>query len=167
MTIHYHRPNVLDFEASGFGFDSYPIEVGVVLSSGRCYCSLIYPAPEWQHWDLQAEKIHSISRDKLFTYGKPINVIAYELNQFLAEQTVYSDGWVVDKPWLSKLYYRSGLRPAFNLSSLEMILKEPQMQIWSETKHQVITDLALTRHRASSDALIIQETFARTKQLSR
>jgi hypothetical protein len=43
-----------------------------------------------------------------------------------------------------------------------MILKEPQMAIWSQTKSEVINDLALTRHRASADALIIQETFNRT-----
>jgi hypothetical protein len=29
------RPNVIDIEASGFGIDSYPIEVGVTLSTGQ------------------------------------------------------------------------------------------------------------------------------------
>jgi hypothetical protein len=39
------------------------------------------------------------------------------------------------------------------------------MEIWTQTKLQVIADLALIRHRASSDALIIQETFTRTLQV--
>lgn len=47
-----------------------------------------------------------------------------------------------------------------------MILKEEQMAIWSEIKNEVIGDLALQRHRASVDAFIIQETFARTRQLA-
>lgn len=161
-----HRPNVIDFEASGLGRDSYPIEVGVVLSNGASYCSLIEPAADWRHWDAQAEQIHGITRDKLFSYGKPIATVAGELNRFLAEQTAYSDGWVVDKPWMSLLFCKSGFEPKFYLSALEMILKEAQMDLWSQVKAQVILDLALTRHRASADALIIQETFVRTRQLA-
>ncbi|WP_446808422.1 hypothetical protein ACH50O_14110 [Methylomonas sp. 2BW1-5-20] len=159
------RPNVIDFEASGFGFDSYPIEVGVVLGSGQKYCALIKPASNWLYWDAQAEQVHGLSRDTLISRGKSIALVAAELNAFLADQTVYSDGWVVDKPWLSRLFYQSGVKPTFYLSALEMILKEAQMDIWTQTKQQVIQDLALMRHRASTDALIIQETYARTRQL--
>lgn len=153
---------MIDFEASGLGTYSYPIEVGVVMSSGQKYCSLIFPASDWQFWDDQAEKLHGITRDALFKYGKPITTVTKELNALLSEKTVYSDGWVVDKPWLTQLFYKSGSEPSFYLSALEMILKEPQMTIWSQTKSEVINDLALTRHRASADALIIQETFNRT-----
>ncbi len=132
------------------------------MSSGEKYCSLIFPAADWQYWDDQAEKVHGITRDTLFKSGKPITTVTTELNALLSEKTVYSDGWVVDKPWLTQLFYKSGFEPSFSLSALEMILKEPQMAIWSQTKYEVINDLALTRHRASADALIIQETFNRT-----
>ncbi|MCK9604973.1 MAG: hypothetical protein M0R33_00810 [Methylomonas sp.] len=159
------RPNVIDFEASGFGEDSYPIEVGVVLANGEKYCAIIKPASSWRFWDEQAEQIHGLNRELLYTHGKPIEVVATELNAFLANRVVYSDGWVVDKPWMSRLYYASGLQPSFYLSPLEMILKEAQMEIWSQIKAEVIDHLLLRRHRASSDALIVQETFARTKQL--
>lgn len=159
------RPNIIDFEASGFGFDSYPIEVGVVLSDGQKYCALIRPADDWQYWDPNAEAIHGLSPDVLSTYGKPISLVASELNSFLKNMTVYSDGWVVDKPWLSRLFCQSGIVPSFFLSSLEYILKEPQMNIWTQTQQQVMAELALTRHRASSDALVIQETYVRTQQL--
>ncbi|PPD18724.1 MAG: hypothetical protein CTY18_05740 [Methylomonas sp.] len=160
------RPNIIDFEASGFGFDSYPIEVGVVLNDGRKYCALIKPAEDWQYWDPNAESIHGLSLEVLWSYGKPINLVARELNVFLENKTVYSDGWVVDKPWLSRLFCQSGLTPSFFLSSLEYILKEPQMEIWTQTQHQIMSELALTRHRASSDALVIQETYVRTQQLA-
>jgi len=163
--LQFYRPNVIDCEASGFGKDSYPIEVGVVLSNGMHYCSLIIPEPEWLHWDLQAEKIHGLSREQLFSSGKPITTVASKLNEFLSEKTVYSDAWVVDSPWMIELFYKSGLKPKFYIRALEMILKEPQMDIWSKIKSQVIDDLALTRHRASSDALIIQETFIRTQEI--
>lgn len=160
------RPNIIDFEASGFGEDSYPIEVGVVLANGDKYCALIKPASKWLFWDEQAEQIHGLSRELLVEHGKPIQLVAAELNAFLAGRVVYSDGWVVDKAWLSRLSYDSGIQPSFYLSPLEMILKEEQMEIWSQIKPEVIADLALQRHRASSDALIVQETFARTKQLT-
>jgi hypothetical protein len=159
------RPNIIDFEASGFGVDSYPIEVGVALNTGEKYCALIKPAHDWLYWDQKAEQVHGLSLEVLRSQGKPIGTVARELNTLLENKTVYSDGWVVDKPWLLRLFYQSGLMPSFFLSSLEYILKEPQMEIWTETKQQVIADLALTRHRASTDALIIQETYARTQQL--
>lgn len=157
-------PNVIDFEASGFGADSYPIEVGVVLADGQKYCALIKPLMGWHFWSAEAERIHGLSREMLIQHGKPVRVVINELNAFLGNQVAYSDGWVVDKPWLSRLYYGSGVEPSFFLSPLEMILKEEQMAIWSETKSEVIDELALQRHRASSDALIIQETFVRTRQ---
>lgn len=160
------RPNIIDFEASGFGEDSYPIEVGVVLANGEKYCALIKPASRWEFWDEQAEQVHGLSREVLYEHGKPIQVVAAELNAFLAGRVVYSDGWVVDKSWLSRLSYDSGIQPSFYLSPLETILKEEQMEIWSPIKQEVIDHLALRRHRASSDALIVQETFARTKQLT-
>ena len=161
------RPAIIDIEASGFGNGSYPIEIGVILSNGKTYCTLIYPAAEWRHWDQQAEALHGISRHTLLNKGKAIAQIAAELNELLAGQTVYSDGWVVDKPWLSQLFQLSGAQPKFSLSPLENILKEPQMEIWSATKAQVIQDLALTRHRASADARIIQETYTRTQKITK
>ncbi|WP_221893836.1 hypothetical protein [Bathymodiolus japonicus methanotrophic gill symbiont] len=47
-------PNVIDIEASGFGVTSYPIEIGIVLSSGKKYCSLIQQAPGWTYWSVEA-----------------------------------------------------------------------------------------------------------------
>lgn len=159
------RPNVIDFEASGFGVDSYPIEVGVVLADGQKYCALIKPAQSWRFWDGEAERIHGLSRELLVAHGKPIREVVSELNAFLGNRVVYSDGWVVDKPWLSRLYYDAHAQPSFYLSPLENILKESQMAIWSDIKREVIEALALQRHRASTDALIVQETFARTRSM--
>ena len=163
---HRINPFIIDIEASGFGSTSYPIEIGVALADGQKFCTLILPAPGWTHWDEEAEKVHHISRQVLETYGKPIQEVADELNKLLAGLTLYSDGWVVDKPWLTTLFYAAGRTMKFNVSPLEMILSEKQMADWKETKDNIIHKLKLARHRASNDAWIIQETFKKTLEMS-
>lgn len=160
------RPFIIDIEASGFGPHSYPIEVGLALELGTKFCSLITPAKDWTHWDAAAEKVRRVPRDILETHGKPATQVALSLNALLGYSTVYSDGWVVDKPWLIELFSQTGVSQQFAISPLEMILSEHQMGIWRDVKEQVTSELALTRHRASFDALIIQETYLRTRNVS-
>ncbi len=157
-------PIIIDIEASGFGPDSYPIEIGLALEEGDKYCTLVHPAPEWTHWDESAEKVHRVSRDILEEYGKPMDEVANELNALLQNKTVYTDGWVVDKPWISKMFDAVGIAPQFTTSSLEMILSEEQMEIWHATKDGILEQMEKKRHRASLDALVIQKTWAETRQ---
>ena len=159
-------PNIIDIEASGFGGDSYPIEVGLVLSNGDKFCSLILPVDGWVHWNNDAEQVHHISRKKLQIYGKPVIQVANELNKLLEGMTLYSDGWVVDKPWLTRLFYASKTEMAFSVSPIEMILSEAQMAVWHEVKDQVITKYNIQRHRASNDAWVIQETYRQTLEMT-
>ena len=156
------KPIIIDVEASGFGSRSYPIEVGVALDDDTKYCSLILPAPDWEHWDSDAEKVHRIARDILETYGNPIQQVAENLNRLLEGKTLYTDGWVVDKPWLTTLFYKAHMEMNFYVSDLEMILSEQQMARWHETKEKVLAEVKKHRHRASFDAWIIQETYKRT-----
>lgn len=156
------NPIIIDIEASGFGSHSYPIEVGIALETDSKYCSLILPDPDWTHWDDEAEKVHRIARDVLETYGKPLREVASHLNELLAGKTLYSDGWVVDKPWLTTLFYKAHMDMRFQVSPLEMILSETQMERWHATKDKVVEEMSMRRHRASYDAWIIQETYKRT-----
>ncbi len=160
------RPSIIDIEASGFGSDSYPIEVGVILTSGARYCSLILPVSEWTHWDVQAAKVHGITRAFLKKYGRPVTEVAQALNSLLAGRTVYSDGWGVDLRWITRLFYTAGIYQQFKVSALENILSEAQMKIWHEVKNQVLAEVKFKRHRATNDALVIQETYARTLVVS-
>ncbi|MEQ8194449.1 MAG: hypothetical protein RIB59_08160 [Rhodospirillales bacterium] len=160
-------PSIIDVEASGFGPDSYPIEIGLALDNGAKYCSLVLPASDWTHWDDEAEKVHRIPRDILEDHGKPMKRVANELNELLENKTVYSDGWVVDHPWLVKLFGTCNIAPKFQTSSLEMILSEEQMEAWHDTKDVVLSEMDLKRHRASYDAYIIQQTWARTRGAGR
>jgi len=157
------RPIILDIEASGLGAQSYPIEVGVAIQADQRFSRIIRPETNWNHWDCSAERLHRIKRELLFACGRPVDQVAGELNDLLAGQIAYSDGWVVDKPWLNLLFRAARVPMKFHLSPLELILTEPQMAIWHKEKHAVETELAATRHRASHDAWIIQETFVRSR----
>lgn len=159
-------PYIIDIEASGFGPESYPIEVGVVLDAGQKYCSLIQPAPDWSHWDNEAELMHGLTRTMLALHGKAVQIVARQLNAMLQGKILYSDGWVVDKPWLTTLFHAAGQQMAFTVSPLEMLLSEAQMAIWHPTKERILTTLHVTRHRASNDAWVIQETYRLTQQLT-
>lgn len=156
-------PIIIDIEASGFGPDSYPIEVGLVLDDGRKYCSLVVPRHDWTHWDPNAETLHGIARATLLAHGKPVFEVAGKLNELLSGRTAYSDGWVVDRPWLDRLYAAAAMRCEFTFSPLEMILSEGQMEAWSDTKRVLLSESQERRHRASYDALVVQETFERTR----
>ncbi len=155
-------PNIIDIEASGFGADSYPIEIGVALSDGSKYCSLIRPLPHWTHWDAEAERTHRLSRALLEAHGKPADEVAAHLNRLLRGSTAYSDGWVLDQPWLNRLFHDALVEREFSFSSLEMILSEAQMATWHPTQDALRLELGSERHRASFDAHVIQETYRRT-----
>jgi hypothetical protein len=159
-------PNILDFEASGFGYESYPIEVGVALTNGERFCTLIQPLEAWEHWDENAQRVHNIARQDLYRFGLPVTDVCARLNQLLAEQTAYCDGWVVDKPWLIKLFDAASMAPSFSLSPIESIQSAGQQQVWNEVKAELLDKFAFDRHRASHDALLIQETFKATRYLS-
>ncbi len=160
------RPYILDVEASGFGSRSYPIEVGLALELDSRYCSLIIPAPDWTHWDQAAQKLHHITRENLQRHGKPLTRVAKDLNRMLSGATVYTDGWSVDKPWITRLFTEAAVSRNFFVSPLELILTEAQMDIWHATKEELVSTLDLSRHRASTDAFIVQETFVRTRDLA-
>ena len=161
------NPIIIDVEASGFGGASYPIEVGIALDDDTTYCSLILPAPEWEHWDIDAEKVHRIAREVLRTHGKPLREVAGNLNALVGGRTAYSDGWVVDKPWLTTLFHEARLPMTFGVSPLEMILTPQQMERWHDTKDLILAEVSEHRHRASFDAWIVQETYKRTRAESR
>ena len=155
-------PYIIDIEASGLGSGSYPIEIGLALGPDQRYCSLIRPAKGWNHWDEQAEQVHQIKRDTLLSAGRPVTEVALELNQLLAHRVVYSDAWGVDNPWVIELFAAAGIHKEFTVSALEMILSEAQIDIWGETRDEVVEELGLRRHRASNDSWILQETYRRT-----
>lgn len=159
-------PTIIDIEASGFGAASYPIEIGIVRYDGAKWCKLLRPFASWVHWDSQAESLHGISQQMLQARGEDPYKVCVELNNFLGNTIVYSDGWVVDNPWLIKLYAAANVDMSFTCRALEYILTEPQMERWHDVKNSLVAEHNVKRHRASSDAMIIQQTYAKTIELT-
>ena len=156
-------PTVLDVEASGFGRNSYPIEVGFVLPDGHAYCALVRPQPDWTHWDAQAEQLHHIPRALLEARGLPAQEVAHVLNTRLAGQTVYSDGWANDYSWLGTLFDAAHMSPRFRLENLRALLSEDEADHWHSVKALVTGERGPHRHRASSDARVLQLTWQRLR----
>jgi hypothetical protein len=155
-------PIIIDFEASGFGIGSYPIEVGFSGRHGEGWCSLIRPEEDWTHWDPEAANIHRIPREILIERGNTARFVAEQLNFFLKGRTVYTDGWGQDYVWMARLYDAAELSPNFKLADLFEIIEEVQLADWDATKEQVLKELCVARHRASSDARVLQLTWLRT-----
>ncbi len=152
-------PVFIDVEASGFGRNSYPVEIGVALENGRTQCFLIEPAHDWTHWDEQAEALHGISRSILKQHGIAINIVARALNELLQDKVVYSDAWGNDQSWVARLYYDAGVRQRFRLAHILELLNGDQVERWETRKRQVLGSMDLSRHRASNDARILQLTY--------
>lgn len=154
---------MIDIEASGFGGGSYPIEVGFVGSDGKTFCGLIRPEPDWLHWDPAAEALHGISREQLQRHGRPVGWMARAINARLSGQVVYCDGWGHDYAWLNRLFEVAALQPSFRLDDLRSLLSEDEAARWHPVTQAVRARLRLTRHRASSDARVLQLAFRQIK----
>lgn len=115
---------VIDFEASSLGSDSYPIEVGVAIATGRqadiaSWSALIKPSPEWKSanaWDRRSEQVHGIRQSQLDEGLQPAEALA-RLNELLTPiGTVWCDGGQYDRFWFDRLCKAAPLvRPAFKL----------------------------------------------------
>jgi hypothetical protein len=159
----FQLPTVLDVEASGFGRNSYPIEVGFVLPDGHTFCTLIRPQAHWTHWDEQAARTHHIPRQVLQERGQAVSLVAQRLNADLRGLTVYSDGWANDYSWLGALFDEADMTPAFRLENLRKLLSEAEAEQWHVVKTQITAERGAQRHRASADARLLQLTFQRLR----
>jgi hypothetical protein len=56
------------------------------------------------------------------------------------------------------------MQQRFRLADITGLIDEEQRERWHDVKLQVISDMGLQRHRASGDALILQETWRRFRQ---
>ncbi len=159
-------PTVLDIEASGFGRNSYPIEIGFVMPDGHTYCTLVQPQPHWTHWDAHAAEVHHITRTLIETRGLPVLEVAHKLNAELRGQTVYSDGWANDYSWLGALFDAADLTPSFKLENLRKLLTEAQAEQWHTVKAEITQERGAQRHRASADARLLQLTLLRVRNVA-
>jgi DNA polymerase III epsilon subunit-like protein len=150
---------ILDIEASGFGRNSYPIEIGYVLPDGRARCTLVRPAAHWTHWDETAEALHGIRRGTLLRHGRPAAEVAQALNDDLGGRVVYCDGWAHDYAWLGALFEEAGFSPQFKLETVGRLLDERRLAGLATARAAALDELGLRRHRASNDARVLQRAL--------
>ncbi|MEK8047551.1 hypothetical protein [Ideonella margarita] len=160
-------PGVIDVEASGFGRGSYPIEVGFVLPDGATVCTLVKPPPHWTHWDGQAESLHGLTRELLDQHGRAPRDVAVLLNQHLAGTVIYCDSWAHDYAWLAVLFEEAGMAPAFRLRHLHELLSDADAAEWDQACADARVALSVGRHRASTDARVLQLALGRLRQRRR
>lgn len=154
---------VLDFEASGGGPESYPIEAGLAIWGGVdqtivTWSGLIQPAPYWDHWDWNAQTIHGIERDEL-AVGSPPAVVAARLSELATGAVVYSDAPMFESWWAEKLYQAAEFEPTWavgDLGDLVDCLDTPQAGRFARWLRQTPK-----RHRAADDAERSLKGFAR------
>jgi hypothetical protein len=141
----------LDFEASGLGTSSYPIEVAWCdAGSGEQDSFLIDPqsVPGWTHWDEVAEGIHGLARGELQAQGVTAAAACWRLNRALEGKMVYCDALEFDHFWMRRLYDAAQMRPLFRLRGLEVLLNAAQRQRFldaiecQDRNHRALDDVA-------------------------
>jgi hypothetical protein len=110
MSLPAAYPCFLDVEASGFGSESYPIEVAWSLPDGEIVRCLIdvSDVPSWTYWDPAAEAVHGIDRDRLVRNGWSVAYVAERLRADLGGRSVYTDAPTFDQAWLERLFCVAG-----------------------------------------------------------
>lgn len=154
-------PCFMDFEASGLGQGSYPIEVAWSGSDARVHSRLIDPSPvpTWSRWDSRAECLHGLSLKRLRQEGRHPVAVARQLNRHLAGQWVICDGGEFDRYWLFRLFQAARIRPAFRLQDLEMLFDDRMSTATTEEILRQARTLRPWRHRAALDVRYLQEVW--------
>ncbi|MBY4679036.1 3'-5' exonuclease [Marinobacterium arenosum] len=139
----------IDFEASGLGPLSYPIEVAWKnAASGEQDSFLINPASVsgWDYWDEHAEELHGIDRQELAEQGICVSVAAQRLNTMLDGYEVICDALEFDYFWLSRLFDAARMKPSFKLQGLDAVMTPEQL-----IQFRFLSRGQLRRHRALRD----------------
>lgn len=97
----------IDFEASGLGPRSYPIEIGLADPvTGAVYAWLIRPHPRWLaegEWNAESAAIHGITPDQLATEGQDATSVYAAMLPLIAARELVSDNPSYDGRWLKAL----------------------------------------------------------------
>lgn len=98
----------IDFEASGLGPQSWPVEIGLSWIEGadvRTWSSLIRPELSWsmEAWDPVSAEVHGIPLDEL-TRAPAAGMVAAEAAKLISGKTVCSDAPKYDEIWARRLF---------------------------------------------------------------
>lgn len=147
----------IDFEASGLGARSWPIEVGWAFEDGRGESLLISPSPDWSldDWDPKAERLHGVTLKMLSDLGVGAAVACDRIDAALAGHDVYSDAPDWDGFWMMRLYQAAGRSVGVRLRdfarAMPLLTDDEKKSLLQKADR-----LAPRRHRAAEDALHLQ-----------
>ena len=152
--------NIIDIEASGLHFDSYPIEVAVLIA-GNIKSWIIKPEPSWQYWSKVAEGMHGLSRDTLESEGVSAAQVIKELGAFIknSNDVIYSDAVYWDADWIDTLYHAVKETRRFDIKSIYELLDGDKGAKFDEVKANLAASGKYRHHRAGEDVKIIAEAF--------
>lgn len=144
----------VDFEASGLGARTWPIEVGWAFEDGAGESHLISPAPEWSmdNWDPGAERLHGVTTKMLSDLGANASLVCDRMMKALAGCDVYSDAPDWDGYWMMRLFDAAGRKSAIRLKDFASLMPP----VSAEQKATLLASadsMAPRRHRAAEDAL--------------
>ena len=180
----------LDFEASGLGPESYPIQVGWCDENGVGEELLIRPEPSWTDWDYNAQAIHGLTQGDLEIKGRPAAEVARRVVEVLGGQRIHSDAPGFDAAWLDVLlsagdYPSDAVRlvdvgQAYAESCCPLMIGMPspgmndyELQKWRRSQQaiRIMADAGSEeeargprRHRALEDAKSLQRTWASVRR---
>ena len=152
--------NIIDIEASGLHFDSYPIEVAILIEE-EVHSWLIKPEENWRYWNKTAESLHGITRDILQTEGKSVFFVAGELNRLLKNTNgiLYSDAVNWDGDWLNTLFFAAKTTPSFHMVSVYDLFDKDQEWRFNEARILLSESGKYRQHRAEEDVRMIYQAF--------
>ena len=157
--------NIIDIEASGLHFDSYPIEVALLVN-GQTFSWLIKPETAWHYWCETAEAMHGISRVMLQEKGKRVNVVATEILDVLKNTNglLYSDAADWDLDWMRTLFHAAKEPMPFHILSIYDLLQKDQADSFKYTKSKLVESGRYRQHRAGEDVRLIFEAYITASQ---
>lgn len=151
----------LDFEASGLGPGSWPVEVGWARWGDEAQSVLIKPHAAWAlaEWNPVAERMHGLTVERLKVQGHDVVEVCDVLDGELIGATVYSDAPTYDGFWLTVLYDAAGRTPKFELSDMQNLLK-PMSSPRDIARAESIADTNEPHtHRAAQDVRHMMEVY--------
>ena len=155
-------PFFIDLEATGFGPESYPIEIAWSDATGEITRYLINPAsvPGWDSWDDGAELVHGLERKRLIRNGWPADFVAERVAEALGGHRVYSDAPDYDQRWLGRLFTAVRQPTPVRLEHVDELLlatmRRPSEFIWQvvariDALKQQVKALSAGKHSAGYD----------------
>jgi DNA polymerase III subunit epsilon len=152
----------VDFEASGLGRDSFPIEIGLSWIDGDAvttWSSLIRPSEDWNldAWSATSARIHGISLEELAT-APAASGVAEQAWSLLCGKMACSDAPEFDEFWAGRLFW--GLPQAFDprIHYVHSVFDYALTRAGSDRAYETLASLPAP-HRAGPDAERYAQAF--------